>query len=168
MEGLGLRAGDAQRRREHEGREQHAFHEISAWVRMSTVRSLANRGPAPQPARVRGRPHGCRILPGLPAYARLDNRILQCEYKFTHKNYYSSQEKPRRNVGMAEPAVRQPEAGARRMAELEQQGALAGLRIIDLSRVLGGPYATQILADHGAEVIKVEPPSGDETRTWGP
>ncbi|KVQ34935.1 carnitine dehydratase [Burkholderia cepacia] len=54
------------------------------------------------------------------------------------------------------------------MAEHEQQGALAGLRIIDLSRVLGGPYATQILADHGAEVIKVEPPSGDETRTWGP
>lgn len=53
------------------------------------------------------------------------------------------------------------------MAEHEQQGALAGLRIIDLSRVLGGPYATQILADHGAEVIKVEPPSGDETRTWG-
>lgn len=54
------------------------------------------------------------------------------------------------------------------MAEHEQQGALAGLRIIDLSRVLGGPYATQILADHGAEVIKIEPPSGDETRTWGP
>lgn len=54
------------------------------------------------------------------------------------------------------------------MAEHEQQGALARLRIIDLSRVLGGPYATQILADHGAEVVKVEPPSGDETRTWGP
>ncbi|RQS15437.1 CoA transferase [Burkholderia sp. Bp9002] len=54
------------------------------------------------------------------------------------------------------------------MAEHEQQGALAGLRIIDLSRVLGGPYGAQILADHGAEVIKVEPPSGDETRTWGP
>ncbi|MBN8940278.1 MAG: CoA transferase [Rhizobiales bacterium] len=47
-------------------------------------------------------------------------------------------------------------------------GALAGLRVIDLSRVLGGPFATQILGDHGAEVIKIEPPGGDETRGWGP
>ncbi|CAJ9186026.1 CoA transferase [Burkholderia pseudomallei] len=47
-------------------------------------------------------------------------------------------------------------------------GALAGLKIIDLSRVLGGPYCTQALADHGARVIKIEPPAGDETRGWGP
>lgn len=47
-------------------------------------------------------------------------------------------------------------------------GSLTGLRIVDLSRVLSGPYCTQILADHGANVIKVEPPLGDETRTWGP
>jgi crotonobetainyl-CoA:carnitine CoA-transferase CaiB-like acyl-CoA transferase len=47
-------------------------------------------------------------------------------------------------------------------------GALAGLKIVDLSRVLGGPYATMILSDHGAEVIKVEPPQGDETRDYGP
>ena len=47
-------------------------------------------------------------------------------------------------------------------------GALDGLKVIDLSRVLGGPYCGQMLADHGAEVIKVEPPQGDETRGWGP
>ena len=40
--------------------------------------------------------------------------------------------------------------------------------MIDASRVLGGPFCGQILADHGADVIKVEPPMGDETRGWGP
>jgi crotonobetainyl-CoA:carnitine CoA-transferase CaiB-like acyl-CoA transferase len=50
----------------------------------------------------------------------------------------------------------------------ENTGALAGVKIVDLSRVLAGPYATQILGDHGADIIKVEPPQGDETREWGP
>src|SRR5690625_2005793 len=48
-------------------------------------------------------------------------------------------------------------------------GALHGIKILDLSRVLAGPYATMILGDLGAEVIKVEAPEmGDDTRRWGP
>lgn len=49
------------------------------------------------------------------------------------------------------------------------KGALEGIKVLDLSRVLAGPYCTMILGDLGAEVIKVEAPGvGDETRKWGP
>ena len=54
------------------------------------------------------------------------------------------------------------------MSETAPHGPLDGLLVADFSRVLAGPYATMLLADMGADVVKVEGPDGDETRTWTP
>jgi crotonobetainyl-CoA:carnitine CoA-transferase CaiB-like acyl-CoA transferase len=47
-------------------------------------------------------------------------------------------------------------------------GVLSGIRVADFTRIVAGPYCTMLLGDLGAEVIKVEPPQGDDTRSWGP
>lgn len=52
------------------------------------------------------------------------------------------------------------------MSQQTKPGALTGIKVLDLSRILGGPLCGQILGDHGADVL-VEPPQGDDTRAWG-
>src|SRR3954467_1344462 len=54
----------------------------------------------------------------------------------------------------------------RRAFDSAATGALEGLRVVDLSRLVAGNLLTKVLADHGAEVVKVEPPEGDTLRAW--
>ena len=66
------------------------------------------------------------------------------------------------------PARIAPVHGAEGHRDTGMTGALAGLRVVEIAGDIAGPYCTKLLADLGAEVTKIEPPSGDPLRDWGP
>ena len=72
------------------------------------------------------------------------------------------------SIDQGGPGAGATELGPDGPAPESPRGPLSGLLVADFSRILAGPYASMLLADLGAEVVKVESPSGDDTRTWMP
>src|SRR5713226_810968 len=135
----------------------------------SMVSTVPPRSTTGRPAATSGfvmETSGCRPADDRPLYDH------GCQAVLRHDGLDSEICRPRlvRTPSMDEcPHDGQPDEGTGQAMTVDQaQGPLAGLLVADFSRILSGPYATMLLADMGAEVIKVEGPGGDDTRTWQP
>eukprot|EP01116_Phalansterium_solitarium_P006138 TRINITY_DN18443_c0_g1_i1.p1 TRINITY_DN18443_c0_g1~~TRINITY_DN18443_c0_g1_i1.p1 ORF type:complete len:491 (-),score=130.88 TRINITY_DN18443_c0_g1_i1:329-1801(-) len=125
--------------------------------------------------------HIVLLMPVVPGYDRFENAIASVHYlifaKFKHQNMLGAavSRSCQASGHMRNVTARSARILADRRcfssepAFAASVGALDGVRVLDLSRILAGPYCAMVLGDMGAEVLKVEHPTrGDDTRSWGP